>query len=39
MRVIVVPDTANRGEEIAKYRDDTGYRGIVVCLDETDARL
>lgn len=39
IRVIVVPDQADTTEAIAKYRDETGYRGMVVCLDETDARL
>lgn len=39
MRVIVVPDPAHGDEEVAKYREETGYRGIVVCMDEADARL
>jgi len=38
-RVIFIAAGADETIEIAKYRDETGYRGHVVCMDETDARL
>ena len=38
-RLIFVADGADQEAEIARYRDETGYRGMVICMDETDARL
>lgn len=38
-RVIFVAGDAEQAVEIARYREETGYRGHVVCMDEADARL
>jgi hypothetical protein len=38
-RLIFVADDADQAVEIARYREENGYRGRVVCMDETDARL
>lgn len=38
-RLLFVADDADQPVEIARYREKTGYRGHVVCMDETDARL
>lgn len=39
MRVICVDEGADREEALKRYRQETGYRGIVVALDETDRAL
>lgn len=38
-RVIFVAGGADQAAETARYREETGYRGMVICMDETDARL
>lgn len=38
-RVIFIADGADQAVETARYREETGYRGMVICIDETDARL
>lgn len=38
-RLLYVGDGADQEAEITRYREETGYRGQVVCIDETDARL
>lgn len=38
-RLIFVADGADQAAEIARYREETGYRGHVVCIDETDQKL
>lgn len=38
-RLLFAADGADQVAEIAKYREQTGYQGPVICLDETDARL
>lgn len=38
-RVIFVVAGADQVAETARYREQTGYRGMVICMDETDARL
>ena len=39
MRVICVDERADYGETEKRYRQDTGYRGIVVPMDEVDMAL
>lgn len=39
MRVICVDEHADRGEALKRYRQETGYRGIVVAMDEVDMAL
>lgn len=39
MRVINVDEHADRDEALENYRQRTGYRGIVVVLDEQDMAL
>ena len=38
-RVIFVADGADQVAETARYREETGYQGMVICMDETDAQL
>jgi len=38
-RVVFVADGADHAAEIARYREETGYGGHVVCMDESDAKL
>jgi len=38
-RVIFVADGVDQAAETARYREETGYRGHVVCMDESDAKL
>lgn len=38
-RVIFVADGADQAKETARYREETGYQGMVICMDEADARL
>lgn len=38
-RLVFVPQGTDQAAEIARYRERTGYRGPVICIDETDARL
>lgn len=38
-RVIFVAEGVDQAAEIARYRAETGYQGMVICMDETDARL
>lgn len=38
-RVIFVAEGADQAAETVRYREETGYRGMVICMDETDARL
>lgn len=38
-RLLFVADGADQEAEIARYRQETGYRGTVICMDETDVRL
>jgi DNA integrity scanning protein DisA with diadenylate cyclase activity len=37
--VIFVADVADQAAETARYRLETDYQGMVICMDETDARL
>lgn len=37
-RVIFVADGADQTAEIARYREEAGYRGRIVFMDETDAK-
>jgi hypothetical protein len=37
--VIFVADGADQTAEIARYREEAGYRGRIVFMDETDAKL
>jgi hypothetical protein len=39
MRVICVDEHADWDEAIKRYRQETGYRGIVVAMDEVDMAL
>lgn len=39
MRVICVDDQADRDEAVKRYREEAGYRGIVVAMDEVDRAL
>jgi len=38
-RLLFIADDADEAAEIARYRETTGYRGPVICINETDARL
>jgi len=38
-RLIFVADGADQAKETARYREETGYQGMVICMDETDAQL
>jgi len=38
-RVIFVAEGADQAKETARYREETGYQGTVICMDETDAQL
>lgn len=38
-RVIFVADGADQAAAIERYREETGYRGHVVCMDEADTKL
>lgn len=38
-RVIFVANGADQAAEIARYRLATDYQGMVICMDEADARL
>jgi len=38
-RVIFVADGVDQAAETARYREETGYRGHVVCMSESDAKL
>lgn len=38
-RLLVLPDGADESAERAAYRERTGYRGPLIVLSETDARL
>ena len=38
-RLLVIPDDADTALESAAYRERTGYRGLLIVLSETDARL
>ena len=38
-RLLFVADGADQAKETARYREETGYRGHVVCMDESDAKL
>jgi len=38
-RVIFVADGADQAAEIARYREEAGYCGHVICMDESDAKL
>jgi hypothetical protein len=39
MLAICVDEHADRDEAIKRYRQETGYRGIVVAMDEADMAL
>lgn len=39
LRVICVDEHADRDETVQRYRHETGYRGIVVAMDEADLAL
>lgn len=39
MRSICVDELTDRGEAVQRYRQETGYRGIVVAMDEVDMAL
>lgn len=39
MRAICVDEHADQGEAIKRYRQEIGYRGIVVVMDEVDMAL
>ena len=39
MRVICMDEHADPAEVMKRYRQETGYRGIVVAMDEADLAL
>lgn len=39
VRVVCVDEHADRDEAMKRYRQETGYRGIVVAMDEVDMAL
>lgn len=39
LRVIYIAENADRGDAAQRYRQETGYRGIVVAMDEVDCGL
>lgn len=39
VRVICVDEQTDFGEAVKRYRQETGYRGIVVPMDEVDMAL
>ena len=39
VRAICVDEHADRDEAVQRYRQETGYRGIVVAMDEVDMAL
>ena len=38
-RLLVIPDDADANAARTEYRERTGYRGLLIVLTETDARL
>ncbi len=38
-RLLVIPDDADAEAARTEYRQRTGYRGLLIVLTETDARL
>lgn len=38
-RLVFVANGADREAAVERYRETTGYQGMVVCMDEADARL
>ena len=38
-RLLFVDNGADQEAEMARYREQTGYMGPIICIDEADAKL